>query len=301
MNIRARVTGRKQSTPTVLQAGSTQRDVPEMATFDVAPQSRPPQPAVTCIAVSPAAWLRHVTVLFGEDARRRDAGNRGAHLVHAAADDVAVALHHGVEADLRDIGGILFLRLADLRVLHLGTLEEVGLGGTRHEAGHRDAGSFQLGAQRERERINEGLRPVVDRLIGAGHEAGDRTGEQDASRTTRPHAAADVLDEVQCSGDVGIDDVAAGREVLVEEATAESMAGIGQQGIDRPLSDGLDQLVHALLGGKVRRDRHGLRPEVAKDLRRLRDLGAISGDDEIEAVPGAQLRELEPRCLRMHQ
>ena len=51
--------------------------------------------------------------------------------------------------------------------------------------------SFSSCAQRERERVEERLGAVVDRLEGARHEAGDRAGDQDAalrraSRMSRP-------------------------------------------------------------------------------------------------------------------
>ena len=51
-------------------------------------------------------------------------------------------------------------------------------------------------AQREGERIEERLGAVVDRLVGAGHEAGDRAGDQDAAAAAPPHVAADLLQQV---------------------------------------------------------------------------------------------------------
>src|SRR4029453_15451217 len=104
---------------------------------------------------------------------------------------VAIAAHHGVEASLCDVGGIVLLLRADFGVDHVGTLKEIGLGRSRHEAGDGDPGVFQLRAQRKGERINERLRAIIDCLVSAGHEAGDRSGDQDASLASRAHVAAD--------------------------------------------------------------------------------------------------------------
>ena len=55
------------------------------------------------------------------------------------------------------------------------------------------------------------------------------------------HVAADLLDEIERAGDVGVDDCAHVVEVLVEEAVAEPAAGIGQQRIDRPAASSAAQ------------------------------------------------------------
>ena len=70
---------------------------------------------------------------------------------------------------------------------------------------------------REGERINERLRAIIDCLVSAGHEAGDRSGDQDASLASHAHVAADFLNEVNGAGDVRVDDVAGGVEVLIEK------------------------------------------------------------------------------------
>ena len=62
-------------------------------------------------------------------------------------------------------------------------------------------------------------------LIGAGHEAGDGTGDQDAATATLAHVASDFLDEVDRAGDVGVDDLQHLVEVLVEKALAQSASG----------------------------------------------------------------------------
>src|SRR4051812_34349238 len=90
--------------------------------------------------------LRHLAVLLGEHARGSDTGDRGVELVLPAAHHVAVAAHHRVEPDARDVRRIVLLGLADLRVQHVRALEEIGFGRAGHQAGHGDAGVFQLGA-----------------------------------------------------------------------------------------------------------------------------------------------------------
>ena len=51
----------------------------------------------------------------------------------------------------RHVSGGVLLTLPDLGIEHIGALEEIGLGRTRHEAGDRDARILQFGPQSERE------------------------------------------------------------------------------------------------------------------------------------------------------
>ena len=147
-------------------------------------------------------------VLLRQRFRRHDVGGRGLQLVLPAADHVAFALHHRLEAVLGDVGRIVLLVRPDLGIQHVGALEEFGLGRARHQAGHRDAGVLELFPQREGEGVEERLGAVVDGLIGARHEAGDRAGDQDAAIALCAHVAADLVDQIDRAGDVGVDHVA---------------------------------------------------------------------------------------------
>src|SRR5215216_2623631 len=67
-----------------------------------------------------AARLCLLAVLLGEDRRRRDRGGGRLELVLPAGDDVALAFQHGLEAGLRDVGGVGLRALADGGVHHVG-------------------------------------------------------------------------------------------------------------------------------------------------------------------------------------
>src|SRR3954449_2350572 len=79
-------------------------------------------------------------------------------------DDALLAGHQRLEAVLRDVRRVVLVVRADLRVEHVGALEELGLGRTWHERGDRYVRVLELLAQRERERLDERLRGVVDGL-----------------------------------------------------------------------------------------------------------------------------------------
>ena len=90
------------------------------------------------------------------------------------------------------------------------------------------------------EGIEKGLCAVVDGLIGARHQLGDRADNENLAGAARAHVAADLLDQIQRAGDVGIDHVAHIGEILVEKSLAETAPGIGEQRLDGP--------VHAVRG-----------------------------------------------------
>ena len=234
----------------------------------------------------------HFAVLLGEHAGGRDVRDGALELVLPAAHHVAIAAHHGVEASLCDVGGIVLLLRADFGVEHVGTLKEIGLGRARHEAGDGDPGPFQLRAQREGERINERLRAIIDCLVSAGHEAGDRSGDQDASLAARAHVAADFLNEVNGAGDVRVDDVAGGLEVLIEKGFAQTMSGVGEQRGNRSARDFREQLIYAFDRGEVSLDRFSGNAMGLESARGLRDRRLIGRDHEIESVFRAERREV---------
>src|SRR2546423_5741440 len=119
------------------------------------------------------AWFSLLAMLLRENIRRRDCGHGGKQLVFPTADDIALAFHHGFESNFRYVGGIIFLGLSDFRVNHVRSFEEFGFGCARHEARHGHASVFQLTSERERERVDERLGPVVNGIESSGREAGD--------------------------------------------------------------------------------------------------------------------------------
>ena len=180
--------------------------------------------------------------------------------------------------------GSSFFDLPDLRVQHVRALEEVRLGGPRHQARHRDAGIFQLGTQRKGERIDECFGAVVDGLIGARHEAGDRAGQQDATLAPAAHRPADQLHQIDRARDVRVDDVAHVLEVLIEKAVSQPMARIGEQRIDGPACRRGPQLIHARGRRQVCFDDGDVRAETAEAVGGGLNLRAIGGDQQIESL-----------------
>ena len=65
--------------------------------------------------------LRDFTMPLGEHVRRGDIGERRLQFILPAGDDVALTLHHCLEAGLRDVCRIVLLLLPDRGVEHVGT------------------------------------------------------------------------------------------------------------------------------------------------------------------------------------
>src|SRR5205085_8836348 len=130
-------------------------------------------------------------------------------------------------------------------------------------------------------RIDERLGAVVDRVEAARHEAGNRAGDEDPAAAAGAHLAADLLDQVDGAGDVGVDDVAHFVEVLVEESAAEALAGVGEKRLDRAAARRVDELVDAVAAGEIDLERLDLDTEPAQVLGRLLDLGAVGGDEQV--------------------
>ena len=74
-------------------------------------------------------------------------------LVQPTADHVALASHHRVKAILGDLGRVVLLVRADLRVLQVGAVEELGFRRPGHQTGHRHACVLQFVPDGERKRI----------------------------------------------------------------------------------------------------------------------------------------------------
>lgn len=237
-------------------------------------------------------------MLLGQHPRGGHARDRGLQLVLPAGDDIAVAAHHRLEPHLGDVRRIVLGLGAHLRIEHVGPLEELRLGGARHEARHRDAAVLQLGAQRERERIDERLGAVVDRMEGAGHEARDRPRDEDPAAALCPHVLSDALYQVDGAGHVCINDVPNLVEVLVQERPAEPVAGIGEQRLHRPAVDGRVELVDAIERRQV--GFHGIDgcTQRAERLGTIVNGRLIGRDQQVEAATRGDDGEFEADAAR---
>src|ERR1700710_830740 len=66
-------------------------------------------------------------MLTSQDTCRRHVCGRGHHLVFGSADDITLALHHGIETVVGDVGGIILFGGPDGRIHHFGTPKELRL------------------------------------------------------------------------------------------------------------------------------------------------------------------------------
>jgi hypothetical protein len=138
------------------------------------------------------------------------------------------------------------------------------------------------------------LGAVVDGHEAAGHEAGDRAGDQDPTSIARPHALPELVDQAYRAVDVQCDDPPRQRQVLVEESAAKSDPGVGEKCLDRTVTDRGCQLCHAVLGREVRlygRDHGAL---CAEPLPRRLDLVGIGADQKLISIPCATSGEFKP-------
>ena len=124
------------------------------------------------------------------------------------------------------------------------------------------------------------------KALGAGHKAGDGTGDQDASGTAGAHLAANLLDEVGGAGNVGVDDAADIGEVLIQEGMAQPVTCVGENGIDGAAVQRGADLVITFQCGEVGLDSIDLGAEGAELIGGLLDLRLVSGDDQVESFPG---------------
>lgn len=70
-------------------------------------------------------------------------------------------------------------------------------------------------------------------------------------RIAPAHVVADLVDQVDRAGDVGVDDLARFLKVLVKESAAKAAARVGHQKVDRTSVRRSVKLVDALCGGQV--------------------------------------------------
>src|SRR5258706_10863302 len=111
-------------------------------------------------------------------------------------DHASFAMHHGAEAGESNIERAVLLALPDAGVHHAGLLEERRLGCAGHEAGDGDAFVFNLMAKPIGEAVNEGFCAVIDSLVGAWHEARDRSGNENAAVVAIHHIPAELMKKV---------------------------------------------------------------------------------------------------------
>ena len=76
------------------------------------------------------------------------------------------------------------------------------------------------------------LAAVIDCLITARHETGDRTRDQNAAARAGAHLIADSMNETNRPVDVGVRDAQRRLEILIEKGTTQPTPGVGQQRID---------------------------------------------------------------------
>ncbi len=129
---------------------------------------------------------------------------------------------------------------------------------------------------------------MVDCLKGAGNMAGNRAGDQDASLIARTHLPPDFVEQVNGAGDIGVHYMANLIKVLVKEAMAQAMPGIGQQRIDRTTLGRRVEFVNPCGRSQVSLNGIYLHAVGAKLLGCLFDLRQVGSDQEIEAAFGAQ-------------
>ena len=120
----------------------------------------------------------------------------------------------------RDLRGAVLAARAHLRVVHVGAVEEVGLGRAGHQRGDGHPAVLELLPQRLGERLHERLRCVVDGLEAARHRRGDRRGEQHPPLPAPRHVAQHELRQADGRADVGVDDLLLVGDVGVEERAA---------------------------------------------------------------------------------
>ena len=247
------------------------------------------------------AGLRLSAVQLGLDRVRQDHVNRCLRLaLQAAGDDLGLTRHQRLEAHPRHVRRVVLGSGADGGVHHVRALEELGVGGARHERGDGDARVLDLFAHRLGEGLHERLRRVVDRVVGARQRRGDRRGEQHLARTALHHVGHHQLGEVYGRRDVELDQlqlgVQRGRLLAARELAACADPRVERDGVDRTASgpDLLVQPLDALALGQVDLHRDDLSTGQLQLLRCGRQVAVFSGDDQVVVVLRELLGKLEP-------
>src|SRR5271165_1709114 len=157
-----------------------------------------------------SARMRSLSLRLGHRGVRRGPGLvrqqlRGGRLnlvLRRSRDHLALAGHQGLEPVPGHVGRVVLACRAGGRPLHACPLEELGVGRSRQQGGHGDAGVLQLVAQCLREGLDEGLRGGVGGVVRTGHLAGHRRGEQHPARAACHHVRQDPLGQVHRGADV---------------------------------------------------------------------------------------------------
>jgi hypothetical protein len=177
---------------------------------------------------------------------------------------VVLAGHHRLVAVTGDLREVVLLRLAQRRVLHVGFLEEVGVGRPGHEGGDGDPRVGQLDA----ERLGE-LALEVGLDEGPVHSDAGVDDERVDRHAPRLHPGDQLLDAL-VGGEVG----AHGRDVVVAAAQADgSTVDVGVLGGDHQVEVVVGQLVgqrqaDAARGTGHHRQRMGRRGRHGSSVRR---------------------------------
>ena len=110
-------------------------------------------------------------MLLGEPLCRHHVRCRGLQLVLPTTDHAALASHHRLETIFRHFRGVVLFGGTNLGIEHVGAAKEFRFCGPWHQASHRYIGLLQFLPQRIGERIQKGLRAIVNSLVRTRHEA----------------------------------------------------------------------------------------------------------------------------------
>jgi hypothetical protein len=140
---------------------------------------------------------------------------------------------------------------------------------------------------------------VRDRRLGIPLGCSARSIPSPASRlrVSRP----DLLDEVERSGDVGVDDFDHVVEIFVEKAATNASPGISEQRLDQPSARSLRKALST--PSMVARSPRplGLRRRGCQVFRRSLDLRLVGSHDQVESIFGAAARQLTADAGSSHQ
>jgi hypothetical protein len=98
---------------------------------------------------------------------------------------------------------------------------------------------------------------------------------QDAALVPHAHASAQLLEQVDSAGDVGVDDVSHLVEILAEEALAQAVPGVGEQHVHGAPFGGGVKMIDALERGEVNFDDPSRDAASAERLGGFVDLGSV--------------------------
>ncbi len=99
-----------------------------------------------------------------------------------------------------------------------------------------------------------------------------------------PHIVADLVDQVDRAGNVGIDDPPRLLEILIQKRMAEAAPRIRQEGIHLTTLRSRIELVHAFGRRQIGLECFDLGSDVPKGCRRLLDLRFVGRDQKVVAL-----------------